>query len=157
MGTRSLTHVVDEKGATLVTIYSQFDGYPSGMGADLAEFLRGRAIVNGIGADTPEKASNGMGCLAASLVASLKDGIGGIYLEEPGSEDHWEEYVYTILPADSPWGKDSPIQRRGSTILRVQAARGGFDGIPVTLTTLYEGPPEAFDAKTIEAKEEAMA
>src|SRR3990170_3677805 len=96
VGTRALTHVEDEQGRTILTIYRQMDGYPSGHGEDIAAFLRGRRIVNGIGSDTPHQASNGMGCLAASLVASLKDGIGSIYVVEPGSSDHGEEYVYTV-------------------------------------------------------------
>ena len=40
MGTRSITHIRDND-TTLVTLYRQYDGYPSGMGVDLAEQLVG--------------------------------------------------------------------------------------------------------------------
>lgn len=104
MGTRSLTHVLgDSSESVLVTIYRQMDGYPTGHGADLADILRDRVIVNGFGSDTPAKASNGAGCLAATIVEKLKAeaGIGGIYLEPPGSNNHGEEYTYTVAPNGS--------------------------------------------------------
>lgn len=137
MGTRSLTHVLDDgTEAVLVTIYRQMDGYPDGHGADLADFLRGRALVNGFGAGTPEKASNGMGCLAASLVRTLKgDEIGSIYLEPPGSEDHGEEYVYTVA---------SRAPGSGAS-MKVEAVRGGYGDRPRTRKVLFEGLAEDFD------------
>lgn len=95
MGTRSLTHVKDESGATLVTIYRQYDGYPTGMGADLLAILRGRTVVNGYGVES-DSVSNGMGCLAATIVKRLKDSTGNVYIYPPDSIDCGEEYVYTI-------------------------------------------------------------
>ena len=38
MGTRSLTFVYDEQEA-IINMYRQYDGYPTGHGAELAEFL----------------------------------------------------------------------------------------------------------------------
>jgi hypothetical protein len=93
MGTRSLTKVYDE-GEIVLVMYRQMDGYPSGHGAELARFLDGLTIVNGIGINTPAKAANGMGCLAAQIVAHFKDGIGGIYLMPADAGD--EEYVYEV-------------------------------------------------------------
>ena len=58
MGTRSLTSIIstytdtkkNKKVSTkLIIMYRQFDGYPSGMGADLVEFLHGSKVVNGLG------------------------------------------------------------------------------------------------------------
>ena len=149
MGTRSLTHVLDDDSeAVLVTIYRQMDGYPSGLGEHLAVFLRGRGLVNGFGIDTPAKASNGMGCLAASLVAELKDGIGGIYLEPPGSQDHGEEYVYTIAGP-----RPGNEERSARPTLRAQSVRGGYDNKPRELVTLFEGYAEDFDAVALEKGE----
>lgn len=133
MGTRSLTHVLDDKSeAVLVTIYRQFDGYPSGHGADLKEILSGKRLINGIGGETPEEAANGMGDLAAQIVAALKaeSPLGGIYLQAPGSSDHWEEYVYTVS------GQQPGIGEKGGVRLKVVIPNG-----PV----LYEGPANAFD------------
>ena len=70
MGTRSLTHVVEDND-TLLTIYRQYDGYLSGHGLDLAEYLHDISIVNGMNGDNKAKA-NGMGCLSAQLLAYLK-------------------------------------------------------------------------------------
>lgn len=101
MGTRSLTRVIDDySDDPIVCIYRQFDGYPGGMGLDLAEFLDGMSIVNGIGRDTPERAANGMGCLAAQLVKHLKDDIGNVYLYPTDAAGLGEEYVYTIYLDD---------------------------------------------------------
>jgi hypothetical protein len=89
----------------LCRIYRQNDGYPSGHGYELAE-LCDRLIVNGYsgsmtsaaGKSYPrEQQANGMGCLAASVIAGLKDGIGGTYIERTGGEiNDWCEYIYIV-------------------------------------------------------------
>ena len=60
MGTRSLTFVYDEQGNKIINLYRQFDGYPTGHGQELAEFLNN------------QKMYNGAGDLAALLVAHFK-------------------------------------------------------------------------------------
>lgn len=91
MGTRSNTVVYD--GATVLCfIYRQMDGYPSAHGLDLAKACN-VTIVNGLGGS--KDVANGMGCLAARIIATLKDGPGGIYLFDPASEPD-EEYVYEV-------------------------------------------------------------
>lgn len=106
MGTRSLTHVIEtwkdhesgkQKKQCLMTMYRQFDGYPSGMGTDLAEFLKQGKVVNGISMAETQLVFNGAGCLAAQVVAHFKDGAGGIYLHKPMSKDCGEEYTYEII------------------------------------------------------------
>lgn len=105
MGTRSLTRVfetytsrktnkvVKEK---LMTMYRQYDGYPSGMGMDLAKFLESGKVVNGIGGDSG-RVFNGSGCLSAQLVAELKDGPGNLYIYPINAKDCGEEYEYHII------------------------------------------------------------
>ena len=95
MGTRSLTFVYDEDGKKLINMYRQYDGYPSGHGKDLAEFLEPITMVNGIGV-TEAVIANGPGCLAAQLVAHFKDGPGGIYLEPTTAVDCGQDYEYHI-------------------------------------------------------------
>ena len=99
MSTRSLTKV-NENGKPLVTMYRHCDGYPSGIGAELFEFLDGKVVINGIPMDPPEKAANGAGDLAAQLVASFKEGngspLGGVYLLPINAGDHGQEYEYII-------------------------------------------------------------
>lgn len=81
MGTRCLTFVENGVGDKFVCIYRQFDGYPSGHGSELADFLKDMVIVNGFNSRDTRKVANGAGCLAAQLIAKLKDGVGGIYIE----------------------------------------------------------------------------
>ena len=97
MGTHSLTFVYDEDGKILINMYRQYDGYPSGHGKDLAEFLEPITMVNGIGM-TKAVIANGPGCLAAQLVAHFKDGPGGIYLEPTTAVDCGQDYEYHIAP-----------------------------------------------------------
>jgi hypothetical protein len=97
MGTRSITRVQLD-GETLVAIYRQYDGYISGHGKDLADFLNGRQIVNGIRVGTELEVFNGPGCLAANLISFLKKEengkAGNIYIREVDTED--QEYSYDI-------------------------------------------------------------
>lgn len=141
MGTRSLTIMQDEHGKEIVVLYRQFDGYPEGHGADLKEFLSDMAIVNGISSRTPEKAANGMGCLAAQIVVHFKAGIGNFYLHPAGTRDAGEEYIYTVYP------------------LQEEADEADFSGKPWATVglkvkdtykdghILYDGPVESFEPK----------
>ena len=97
MGTRSLTFVY-EGDTPLINMYRQFDGYPSGHGAELAEFLNSfDAIVNGIPVGDKRKMANGMGCLAAQLIANFKDGVGGFYIHSVLETDLGQDYEYHIF------------------------------------------------------------
>jgi len=88
MGTRSLTFIYEdsypgESTPKLVNMYRQFDGYPTGHGAELAEFLL-------------KTEHNGMSCLAASMIAHFKQSIGGFYIYPTDSTDCGQEYEYHI-------------------------------------------------------------
>jgi hypothetical protein len=99
MGTRSIVHVKDGR-KTIVTLYRQFDGYPSGMGDDIKRILNNGEveILNGYNGSSKIPAHfNGMGCLAAFLIGELKEQkIGNVYIIPTNSSGHGEEYVYTI-------------------------------------------------------------
>jgi len=78
-------------------MYRHFDGYPSGHGADLADFLHDGKVVNGIPSGDKSKVFNGMSCLAAQMVAHFKDGPGNIYLYPPKlDQDVWQDYEYHL-------------------------------------------------------------
>ncbi len=96
MGTRSLTSI-REDGKVLVNIYRQFDGYPSGHGAELSRFLNSRTMVNGISGNG-RSVFNGPGCMAAQLIRHLKgDEAGNIYVDFPDSFAGYDcDYVYTV-------------------------------------------------------------
>jgi len=103
MGTRSTTLFIEtykdesgkQKKKKIVVMYRQFDGYPSGHGQELAEFLSKGKLVNGMGMDD-NIVFNGMGCLAAQVVAHFKDGAGGIYLQT-NDKGCWEEFRYQVI------------------------------------------------------------
>ena len=104
MGTRSLTTFIEtytdrETGKKqkneIVTMYRQYDGYPTGHGTELAEFLAGGSLVNGIGLNDT-KVFNEMGCLSAQVIAHFKDGAGGFYLQR-ANKNSGEEYRYHVI------------------------------------------------------------
>lgn len=95
MGTRSLTFVYEGE-EPVINMYRQYDGYPSGHGAELAGFLAPFTMVNGLSTRETRKVANGMGCLAAQLVASFKQEAGGIYLYPTTAVDCGQDYEYHI-------------------------------------------------------------
>ena len=94
MGTRSLTFVYDGD-KPIVNMYRQFDGYPTGHGQELAEFLLSGKMVNGY-SDKDAKQFNGMGCLAAQMIAHFKQSVGGFYIYSVDSTDCWQDYEYHV-------------------------------------------------------------
>jgi len=94
MGTRSLTFVYEGE-MPIINMYRQYDGYPTGHGQELADFLLSGELVNGYS----EKQSvqfNGMGCLAAQMIANFKNSVGGFYIHSIDSTDCWQEYEYHV-------------------------------------------------------------
>jgi hypothetical protein len=131
MGTRSLTVFNEtEKNGEICVMYRQFDGYPSGHGKELKNLLKDMVLVNGIPVGDNRKLANGMGCLAAQVVSSMKDGPGGIYIHPKGTRDCGEEYIYTLYPIDEMIG------------VKVEEVHG--DG---KTKTLYNGPIHLWDIK----------
>ena len=128
MSTRSLTFVKDDTNRVLLNMYWQCDGYPSGLGTELYEFLKDITMVNGLGPDDGDKIANGAGCLAAQIVAHFKDGPGGVYLCHPSSKDCGQEYEYHITADLS-----------GITVKVVETGWTGHRA-----KTLYQGDLEGF-------------
>lgn len=95
MGTRAITFVYDEFDNPILNLFRQYDGYPAGHGHELGEFLANKKVVNGLSGDTSE-VFNGMGCLAASLVANFKKSAGGFYIHSVDSTDCGQDYEYHI-------------------------------------------------------------
>ena len=105
MGTRCLTYVYEGK-TPLMCLYRQFDGYPSGHGAELADFLNKIEVGNGI-AGKPEMGTfaNGMGCLAAQLITHFKKSVGGFYIhlvtDSGGVDYEYHVYANKVVVKDS--------------------------------------------------------
>jgi hypothetical protein len=97
MGTRSLTYVYDGK-TPIMCMYRQFDGYLSGHGQELANFLNELTFGNGI-SGKPElfNFANGMGCLAAQMIVWFKKTPGGFYIHPVDlNQDCWQDYEYHV-------------------------------------------------------------
>ena len=105
MATRALINFVDREDGVYfsehpgvdkrhVQKYNHYDGYPSGLGVTLADYLQDITVVNGLQSGQG-KVANGIGCLAAQVVSYLKDEPGYVYLYKPG-EKNWEDYEYFI-------------------------------------------------------------
>jgi hypothetical protein len=100
MGTRSTIHVKDGN-KTIISIYNQYDGYPTGVGQDLYEALNKgfTEVKNGFhGGDTMPEVFNGLGCLSAYLVTKFKDSVGQCYITN--SKDR-QEYNYFVSLKDN--------------------------------------------------------
>lgn len=133
MGTRSLIHFKDDY-TVLCTIYRQFDGYPEGRGKELADFLKGKKIVDGIPSGEPtDGLADGPGCLAAQWIAHEKDDVGGVYMWIAGDGCELVDYVYTV------------------TVKDFQVTLQCTDGEEV----LFNGAPSEFDAFLTKLNEEA--
>ncbi len=99
MGTRALTFVYEGE-TPIINLYRQYDGYPAGHGAELAEFLEGYTVVNGFG-EKRSKLANGMGCLAAQMVAHFKTEVGQFYLHSPEQKDCGQDFEYHVYSKDN--------------------------------------------------------
>ena len=99
MGTRSTVKFYSEfNQEPLLGVYQQFDGYISGVGYDLAKFLKDKKVINGFGGETMNDGyANGMGCLAAQYVAANKKTIGGFYVTD---YEDLQEYNYEVRLID---------------------------------------------------------
>ena len=108
MATRAKIHIARrEEGVSfseipekiMVSIYNHYDGYPEGLGVTLASYLDDKKITNGLGKNR-YSCFNGLGCMAASIIAELKDEAGNVYIEDPVRPHGWIDYEYYV------WGDD---------------------------------------------------
>jgi hypothetical protein len=102
MATRSLVVFKNEHDNDLCVVYRQYDGHPRARGKELADFLEGRACVNGYESGE-RKQSNGIEDLAAQWIAEEKfqcgNGkwhVGNVYIMSPNTRGVMEEYIYTV-------------------------------------------------------------
>jgi hypothetical protein len=142
MGTRSLTVFEDHKQEICV-LYRHMDGYPTGHGADLKDFLKAFRVVNGL-ASGRSRIANGMDCLAAQVVAHFKKEPGSFYLQPAGTRDCGEEFIYTLYCPN----KTGPVH------LKVQAGVTTYFGLPGTkqhnMPVLFDGPIAKFNPQKAE-------
>ena len=95
MGTTARV-IFKSEGKTIFNMRTQYDGYPDGVGMDLARILAEGQLVHGLGQDrTLGKYFNGASCMAASVIALMKKEPGNVYLY-PVEDDFGANYIYTI-------------------------------------------------------------
>lgn len=144
MGTRSLTFVYDDE-TPIINMYRQYDGYPTGHGAELAEFLTPFTMVNGISTVETRKVANGMGCLAAQLVANFKSEAGGFYLYPTSAVDCGQDYEYHVYHNGSE-GLRVSITNRGCNFFGLTQSDTDekiFDGTVAEFTEFCKEKAEA--------------
>lgn len=96
MGTRSLTAIKDEDDKDIMVLYVHRDGDPDNYGTELAEFLSGFVITNGVINQESKKEASGMECLAAQIVKRFKTCVGNVYIMPAGSRRLNDEYLYIV-------------------------------------------------------------
>ena len=79
----------------LVSIYHHYDGYPEYLGVTLANYLQDKTITNGLNRND-KNCFNGIACMAASIIAELKDEPGNVYIEDPNRSHAWIDYEYYV-------------------------------------------------------------
>lgn len=101
MSTPSLTFLKKEGcDENIICLYRHSDGYPSGHGLELANFLEDITIVNGIPLTNSGNMANRAECLAAQLVCHFKEGVGDFYLYPTSTKDVGQDYIYEITVPD---------------------------------------------------------
>ena len=104
MGTRSTIAFIERRTnregkvfeTELVRVYQQYDGYPSGVGKELAVWLSGKIIINGFGMNQTDilGCCNGIGCMSAQFIRDFKVGIGNLYIT---TDNDFEDYNYKVI------------------------------------------------------------
>ena len=102
MGTRSTYRFIAESETgvkeNLVLVYFQYDGYPNGHPLNTVKWLNESTIVNGYGNKEVKNTYNGMGCLTASFISNVKEGIGNVYVYPMKYRSNCgEDYCYDII------------------------------------------------------------
>ena len=146
MGTRSLT-IFKDGSDEIAVLYRQFDGYPSGHGKELRDYLKKfSGVTNGIAIGEKKKTANGMSCLAAQVIAHFKTDVGGFYLYPAGTRDAGEEYRYTVYSNGEP-ETAAPV----GIMLKVESQYGENERGEATYdgrwNVIYDGPVNKFKAK----------
>jgi len=95
MSTKAVTHILDADDNIIVVIYTQWDGYYSGYGAELASILEEIKLVHCVNELGLQNVANGIHCLAATIIKKLKVDAGNIYLFS--ALDYPEsDFIYTV-------------------------------------------------------------
>jgi hypothetical protein len=145
MGTRALTFVYEGE-TPIINMYRQYDGYPTGHGAELAQFLGSGQMVNGL-TSRDEPVFNGMGCLAAQMIAHFKQTPGGFYIHPVTDTECGQDYEYHIYQGEVTQLDEEGIEQK-TTGLRVRITDRGCNMFGLTMsetnTSVFDGTVQEF-------------
>jgi hypothetical protein len=97
MGTCSLTKVMSEDSDTVCAMYRHYDGDPGEHGKELATFLDGFVVSDGLPLKVEGKMANGAGCLAAQMICNFKKEPGNFYMVPTNEDGEGYNYVYLVI------------------------------------------------------------
>ena len=119
MGTPCATIFLDEDNDPCVKMLRHYDGYLSCHGKELATFLLGITMVDGIPCHKKTRKTfryaNGIECLAAQVIAYFKKGAGDIYISSNGWDD--EDFQYYV---SGKIGEEPTIKIKYRNNIRIQ-------------------------------------
>ena len=101
MGTRSITHIhqmrsLDSDEGIVCSFYRSFDGYPSAHGCDLAGWLSGKGLKNGIdNSFDKRKHFNRAGAMAIKLTNYISE-LTSCELIPAGENDDFIDFEYHV-------------------------------------------------------------
>jgi len=96
MRTRSTIVIVDKDSNVILNLFGMFDG--DQVGQQIAEFLKGKKLVNGIMLPEEDRL-NGIGDAALRLAHYLNDRTGGWYAT-PIDNEQDGDYAYSLIEKD---------------------------------------------------------
>ena len=175
MSTRSLT-VMTDNGKEIAVLYRQMDGYPTGHGQELVDFLKQfptPLVGDGLGSyydregkkcwwcksekkEDERIIANGAECLFAQLVAHFKTTAGGFYLMAAGTRGQGTAYTYYVdVQGDIEIGDGSEdiylsvakSEGEEETFLTPMGRRT-MEGWPESI--IWEGTLDEYDSKSLE-------
>ena len=121
MGTRSKTSFIKKVGGKqihLVSVYQQYDGYISGVGHEIADYILNKELVNGIPLSHNESnIANGFDCLVAQFIRDFKKDVGGLYIT---TEDNIQEYNYDIIFDNDLYFSDTHVDYEINNYIKVK-------------------------------------
>lgn len=159
MGTRHLTSVIDENGDEILTMYGQWDGYPTGHGQAIKDAFGHHTLTNGLSSRDCEHLANRMGCLAAQIVAHFKGSNtaeNSFHINKPGTRDVGEEFHYILKPENIDYM--TRFDAKGRIMLEVYGGPMTFFGSPSeagATKPIWSGPLADFDPEQAQANYEA--
>ena len=112
MSTSCVTYVHDESCGkqAIMALRRHADGYPRVHAKELCDFLSGLRLVNGLPVGDDFGLANGMGCLAAQMVAHFKTEPGQFYMSNPNGPNDYDDFVYEVFGrSDRP---EQPLRLR---------------------------------------------